>query len=102
MPHEIDRLRQLFELAFQLLAISINRTVKAGGNGGAKSRWREPNNVLRTQMRDKIVPDRLGFRISVDKNDGHLCVLSLASRCLYERGSDGDRGHSPEGFLKWN
>ena len=58
--------------------------------------------MLVTQMRDKIVPDRLGFRISADKNDGHLCVLSSASRCLYERASDGAEGHSPEVLLKWN
>src|SRR5262245_33569049 len=73
MPHEIDRLRQLLEFALKPVAISICRTVKAGRDCGPKSGWRETNNMMVAQMQDKIVPDCLGFRISVDKNDGHPC-----------------------------
>src|ERR1700747_2487705 len=71
MPHEIDRLRQLHEFALKPVTIGINRTVKARRDGEPKSGWRKTKNMMVAQMREEIVPDRLGFRISVDKNDGH-------------------------------
>src|SRR6202795_2634327 len=71
VPYEIDWLRQLLEFAGEPVAISINRTVKAGRDCGAKSGWRQTNNIIVAQMRNEIVPDRLRFRISVNKNNGH-------------------------------
>jgi len=71
VPHEIDWLGQLLEFAGKPIAICVNRTVKAGRDGGAKSGWGQANNVVVAQMRDEIVPDGLRFRISVNENDGH-------------------------------
>src|ERR1700675_409018 len=71
VPYEIDWLRQLLEFAGEPVAISISRTVKAGRDCGAKSGWRQTNNVIVAQMRDEIVPDRLRFGVSVNKNNGH-------------------------------
>src|SRR4029078_2128563 len=71
VPHEIDWLGQLLEFAGKPIAISVNRTVKAGGNGGAKSGWGQANNVVVAQMRDEVVPDGFRFRTSVNENDGH-------------------------------
>src|SRR6476646_8882559 len=72
MPHEIDRLCQLLEFAGEPVAIGVNGAVKAGRDCGAKSVWRQTNNVIVVQMRNEIVPDRLRFWISVNKNNGHL------------------------------
>src|SRR6516164_7510623 len=81
MPHKIDRLCQLLEFAGDPVAISVNGTVKAGRDCGAKSRWRQTDNVIAAQMGNEIVPDRLRFRISVNKNNGHPC-FSPKDICL--------------------
>src|SRR5262249_28657698 len=71
MPHEINRLCQILELGGEPVAISVSGTVKAGSDWGAKSGWRQTNNIIVAQMRDEIIPDRFRFRISVNKNNGH-------------------------------
>jgi hypothetical protein len=71
MPYEVDRLGQLPELVGEPVAISVSGTLKAGRNSGAKSGWRQTNNVFAAQMRNEIVPDRLRFRISMNKNNRH-------------------------------
>ena len=62
MPHEIDRLCQLPEFDGEPVAISVSGTVKAGRDCGAKSGWRQTNNVVVAQMRDEIVPDLPPFQ----------------------------------------
>src|SRR6516164_10209620 len=79
MPHKIDRLCQLLEFAGDPVAISVNGTVKAGRDCGAKSRWRQTDNVIAAQMGNEIVPDRFRFRISVNKNNGHPCFSPKGS-----------------------
>src|ERR1051325_7716060 len=71
VPDEIDRLRQLPELARKPVAISIDRAVEAGRDRRPEPGWRKTNDVLVAQMRNEIVPDRFGLRISVDENDSH-------------------------------
>jgi hypothetical protein len=46
MPHEIDRLCQLPEFAGEPVAIGVSGTIKARRDGGAKSGWRQTNDVI--------------------------------------------------------
>src|SRR4029077_2084705 len=91
MPHEIDRLCQLLKSAGEPVAISVGGTVKAGRDCGAKSGWRQTNNVVVAQMRDEIVPDRPRFRISVNENNGHPSFSQMTPVAHTCRGAPNSR-----------